>query len=82
MTKQEARQLARRTRKRQAAEEAERTFIDKVHERQKEILEDPDRKKWNRYNCWDYRTIEGILKDVEDGWEFEINDGHVYGYKK
>lgn len=82
MTKQEMKRRCQATRKREKQEAMERTFMDKVHERQKEILEDPDRKKWNRYNCWDYRTIEGILKDVKDGWEFEINDGHVYGYKR
>lgn len=82
MTKQQMRQQAHRTRKREAQEAEERDLIDKVHERQKKILEDPERKKWNQYNCWDYRTIDGILKDVKDGWIFEINDGHVNGYKE
>lgn len=82
MTKQEMRQRCQQTRKREKKEETERTLMDRVHERQKKILEDPDRKKWNSYHCWDYRHIAGILKDVEDGWIFKIEDGHVYGYKE
>lgn len=82
MTKQEMRQRCHQTRKREKQEKTERTLMDRVRERQKQILKDPDRKKWNQYNCWDYRHVEGILKDVKDGWTFKIEDGHVYGYKE
>lgn len=82
MTKQEMRQRCHQTRKREKAEAQERTLMDRVRERQKQILEDPDKKKWNTYHCWDFCYLPKIEEALADGWEFIIEDGHIYGYKE
>lgn len=78
MTRQEMRQMAHRKRKEIVAKKEEETLIDKVKKRQKEILDDPYRRKWNKYNCWNYRTIEGIEEDIKSGWKFEVRAGRIY----
>ena len=78
MTRQELRQRARAARKQKENEEAESSLLNKVLTKQREILKDPYRRNWNKYNCWNFRTIEGIEKDVADGWIFEIRDGQIF----
>lgn len=82
MTKQEMRAQIQSTRKREKAEEVEKTMIDLVHERQKEILNDPSKKKWNQYHCWDFCYLDKIKEAIADGWEFRIEDGHILGFKE
>jgi len=77
MTRQEARLLAHRKRREKKAAEEEKTLMQIVKDRQKEVLSDPYKRHWNKYNCWNYRTIEGILKDASEGWIFEVRDGNI-----
>lgn len=78
MTRQQMRQLAHRKRMQHAKKKEEETLYDKVIKKHNDILDDPYRRHWNKYDCWNYRTVEGLLKDVEDGWIFEVKDGHIY----
>lgn len=82
MTKQEMRKQFQRTRKKEKMEKAEKTMMERVRERQKQILEDPDKKKWNQYHCWDFCYLSKIEEAIADGWEFRIEDGHILGFKE
>ena len=81
MTKQEMRQMAQRTRKRERLEAEENEMLSRVKERQRSILNDPTRAKWNKYHCWNYRTVGGIEEDARAGFEFIVDGGIIFATK-
>lgn len=81
MTKQEMRQITQRNRKRERLEAEENEMLSRVKERQRSILNDPTRAKWNKYHCWNYRTVDGIEEDIRAGFEFIVDGGIIFATK-